>query len=193
MTLARALEQVGAHGVEAVVILDARIAIELLEEREPFGRSPRHRDGHRVVQRDHRVVGHAASARRRARRSAASPCPRRAPLRRAPPRWRPAGGTSPTAPRVIASVTSRTPSAIASLSQSERSCSSSGTISPFGPERAGAPRVGEEHEREEAAHLAVCRGGARAPRARGGSLRSRDPRAGARSPELAAYPSLKMR
>ena len=40
------------------MILDARIAIELLEEREPFGRSPRHRDRHRVVQRDHRVVGH---------------------------------------------------------------------------------------------------------------------------------------
>src|ERR1019366_5906826 len=48
----------------------------------------------------------------------------------------------------MASVTSRTPSAMASLFQSDRSCSSSGTISPF---------VGKEHEREEAAHLAAVR------------------------------------
>jgi hypothetical protein len=32
------------HSIEAVVILDARIAIKLLEEREPFSRSPCHRD-----------------------------------------------------------------------------------------------------------------------------------------------------
>jgi hypothetical protein len=46
----------GTHGIEAVVILDAQIAIELVEEREPFSRSLRHRDGDGVVQCDHRVV-----------------------------------------------------------------------------------------------------------------------------------------
>jgi len=57
--LARALAKVGAHGGQAVVVFDPRVAIEWLEQREPSSWPVCHGHGHGVVQGDHRVVRQA--------------------------------------------------------------------------------------------------------------------------------------
>ena len=121
----------------------------------PASRTVHHRRRDRVVERDHRIVGHPLRARRTARGSAASRCPRRAPLRRAPPRSPPAADTRRPILSTSAALASATPSAMACRSQSVRSCSSSGINSPSGPGARRAAGVGQEHQREQAGHVAV--------------------------------------
>jgi len=50
------LEQVGAHGVEAVVVADSFVGLELVENIETGLRTVNHRHCDRVVQRDHGIV-----------------------------------------------------------------------------------------------------------------------------------------
>ncbi len=133
-----------------------------------------HGRGDRVVERRPWGCRTCASGARRARGSGASPCPRRAPLRRAAPRSRPGAGRRRPSRGRGSAVTSATPSAIASRSQSVRSCSVSGISSPFGPGPRRPPGIGQQHERQQPGDLAVVgqqmvdrAGRAGSPRARG--------------------------
>ena len=63
----------------------------------------------------------------------------------------------PAAPRGSAASSSAVPSAICSRSHLARSCSASGISDPSGPSAGGPPRVGQQHQRQQAGHLAVLR------------------------------------
>ena len=52
------LEQVRAHGVETMVAGEAAVGVERGQQIETGRRAVDHRHGDRVIQRDHRVVGH---------------------------------------------------------------------------------------------------------------------------------------
>src|SRR3954447_17405897 len=56
--IARALVQVAADGVQAVVAGEPRIGVQRLKQLQPLLRSLHHRGGDRAVERLHRVVGH---------------------------------------------------------------------------------------------------------------------------------------
>ena len=62
----------------------------------------------------------------------------------------------PIGPLDRVSVTRATPSAMASVFQSVRSCSSSGTSDPSGAGAGRAAGVGQQHEGQQPGHLAVA-------------------------------------
>ena len=129
------LQQVGAHGVQAVVagqplVEAARAARARPPDRRP---SPRRWRGSAPPS----GCRSSAPAGRRARGSAASRCPRPSRASSCTAAIAACSWYSPTAPVGSAAATSATPSAISARSQSERSCSASGISSPSGPVRAG--------------------------------------------------------
>ena len=56
LAIAGHLQQVRAHGVQAMVILHASIRVEVLQQLQAGGRTVDHRRSDRVIERDHRVV-----------------------------------------------------------------------------------------------------------------------------------------
>jgi hypothetical protein len=59
VAIAGSLEEVSAHRVEAMMIPKTWIGRERVEEQEPSDRTVNHRRCDGVVQRHHRIVGHA--------------------------------------------------------------------------------------------------------------------------------------
>ncbi len=92
------------------------------------------------------------------------------------------------AARQAASVTRATPSAIASVSQSVRSCSLSGTSDPSGAGAGSAAGVGQQQEAQQPGRLAVRRGPAAGARAPAGSPRPSARLAAAASPRWPCSP-----
>src|SRR5690349_13690192 len=191
LVLAGHLEQVRAHRFEPVVTGDPPVG---LEPSEPFqagagAMGHRHRDG--VVQRHDGIIADPQQQviERQDLRPVGRPGARGFVMHGGD------GGlklVGPTSPRGSAPVTSATPSAIFAWSHRLRSCSSSGTSSPAGPVRAG--RLASVSSISASSPATSPSPGSSRRTIRVSRMASADRSArNSPGPEVAAYPSVKIR